>query len=164
MGVAGSLGNLLSDCTFHVVDTVNIRAKASEKAISSFSMFNRIWAKEGVYGFGKGFSACFYGGAISGFCYFAFYKWLKGVFKENFGDKVDPAFFLLAASFTAEFMTLFFQYPYDLIKCRLQSVNYIFKYQNLVHAFKKEIHCNGVTSLYNGATPFLFTYTTFVAL
>ena len=51
-----------------------------------------------------------------------------------------------------------------MIKCRLQSVNYIFKYQNLPHAFRKEIKYNGVRSLYQGALPFLGTYCSFVAL
>tara|TARA_B110000285_G_C14937619_1_gene520395 strand:+ start:302 stop:739 length:438 start_codon:yes stop_codon:yes gene_type:complete len=55
-------------------------------------------------------------------------------------------------------------YPYDLIKCRLQSKNYIFKYKNLPHAFKKEIKNNGITSLYSGASPFLATYVAFICL
>jgi hypothetical protein len=34
---------------------------------------------------------------------------------------------------------LIIYYPYDLIKCRLQSKNFHFKYRNLPHAFTKEI-------------------------
>ena len=68
------------------------------------------------------------------------------------------------AALSAEAMCLFLKYPFDLIKCRLQSVNYIFKYQNLVHAFRKEITTNGPKSLYEGAAPFLVTYCTFIGL
>jgi len=166
MGVAGSLANICVETGFHFVDTINIRSKAASSAQSDsiMSMVNKIWAKEGVYGFGKGFSACFYGAAASGFIYFSLYKFLKGTFKEIFGGVYDMAFCYLLASFFAECTTLLVQYPYDLIKCRLQSVNYIFKYQNLPHAFRKEIKKNGLPALYNGVGPFLLTYCSFVAL
>jgi hypothetical protein len=70
-------------------------------------------------------------------------------------------FFL--ASFVAEFFTLLVYYPYDLIKCRLQSKNYFFKYQNLPHAFSKEIREGSLLSLYRGSVPFLATYCLFVS-
>ena len=166
MGVAGSLANIAVETSFHFIDTVNIRSKATTTgAEPGFkSLVNKIWQKEGLYGFGKGFSACFYGAAACGFVYFALYKFLKGIFKERFGGTVDMALCYMLASFVAETLTLSVQYPYDLIKCRLQSVNYIFKYQNLPHAFRKEARKNGVRSLYNGAGAFLVTYCTFVAL
>ena len=129
MGIAGSIANLVCECAFHAIDTVNIRAKARTDSISTMSMMSKIWAKEGVYGFSKGFTACFYGGAACGFMYFALYKWFKGKFKELFGENtIDMAFIFLLSSFAAEMVTLSVQYPYDLIKCRLQSVNYLFKY------------------------------------
>jgi hypothetical protein len=164
MGVAGSLANLFVDGLFHSIDTLNIRAKANDKPIGTITMMHKIWRKEGPFGFGKGFSAMFYGSAACGFVYFAAYKYLKGEFKEKFGDKIDIGYCFLLASFSAELFTLFVQYPYDLVKCRLQSVNTHFKYQNLVHAFTKEVKTNGVRSLYTGVTPFLMTYGTFVAL
>ena len=119
MGVAGSLANIFCESAFHAVDTVNIRAKASETQISTLSLVSKIWRKEGLYGFGKGFSACFYGASICGFMYFSMYKAFKGHFAEYFGDSVDPAICFLLASFCAEVVTLSVQYPYDLIKCRL---------------------------------------------
>jgi Mitochondrial carrier protein len=91
-------------------------------------MIHKIYKKEGLVGFGKGFSAAFYGAAIYGFAYFSIYKVLKSYFKDKFGDKVDMAICYLIASFTTEALTLIVKFPYDLIKCRLQSVNYIFKY------------------------------------
>lgn len=83
------------------------------------SLMSKIWAKEGLYGFGKGFSACFYGAAASGFIYFSLYKYFKNTFRETFGPGVDMAMCYMLASFSAECLTLLVQYPYDLIKCRL---------------------------------------------
>ena len=121
MGVAGSLANLIVESKFHFIDTVNIRSKAfsSGPQEGMLSLVNKIWVKEGIAGFGKGFSACFYGAAACGFMYFALYKYLKGVFKDKFGSAMDMAFCYMLASFAAETMTLLVQYPYDLIKCRL---------------------------------------------
>lgn len=82
MAFAGSLANLVVESTFHVVDTVNIRTKLSETPVSSLSMVQKIYAKEGLYGFSKGFSACFYGSAICGFIYFSLYKLFKTQFKD----------------------------------------------------------------------------------
>ena len=121
MGVAGSLANIAVETGFHVIDTVNIRSKATTSGTERgfLSLVNKIWRKEGLYGFGKGFSACFYGAAACGFLYFALYKFLKGVFKDSFGSSVDMAVCYMLASFASETLTLLVQYPYDLIKCRL---------------------------------------------
>lgn len=82
----------------------------------------------------------FYGSVICGFIYFAFYKFLKNYFREHFEEKGgNPALLFFGASFIAEFITLLVYYPYDLVKCRLQSKNYHFKYRNIPHAFRKEI-------------------------
>ena len=70
----------------------------------------------------------------------------------------------LTASIIAEVITLIVHFPYDMIKCRLQSKNYFFKYKNLPHAFRKIVKEDGVKGLYQGATPFFVTYVTFVAL
>ena len=70
----------------------------------------------------------------------------------------------LGASIFAESLTILVHFPYDLIKCRLQSKNYLFKYKNLPHAFRKEIKNNGFLSLYTGSFPFLITYVTFISL
>lgn len=123
-----------------------------------------IYNKEGVFGFGRGFSACFYGSIFCGFAYFFLYKSIKLQLYETFGREVNPTLVFLCASVLAESLTLLVHFPYDLIKCRLQSKNYEFKYKNLPHAFKKEIKHNGFFSLYTGAFPFLITYTTFVSL
>lgn len=77
MAMAGSLANLIVETSFHFVDTVNVRAKVSEHNESSIHMVQKIYAKEGIYGFSKGFSACFYGSIVCGFIYFSLYKVLK---------------------------------------------------------------------------------------
>ena len=55
-------------------------------------------------------------------------------------------------------------YPFDLVKCRLQSGHYQFKYRNIPHAFAKEIKQGSILSLYRGSLPFLTTYTLCVSL
>lgn len=157
MGVAGSLANVFVEAGFHFVDTVNVRTKVNDKNISSLKMVRMIYLKEGLYGFSKGFSACFYGSIFCGFIYFSLYKLFKIHFKEWFGEGYNIAWTFFMASFVAEFFTLFVYYPYDLIKCRLQSKNYIFKYRNLPHAFQQEMQ-KSVFSLYQGSLPFLVTY------
>lgn len=116
-----------------------------------------------MYGFSRGFSAMFYGSVICGFIYFAGYKFLKTYFQEYFGANSNPALVFFVASFIAEFFTLLVYYPYDLIKCRLQSKNYHFKYRNIPHAFRKEISQGSIFSLYRGSLPFLVTHCLFVS-
>ena len=77
MGVAGSLAHCAVECGFHAIDTVNINAKATDVHVSTSSMIQKMWAKEGIRGFGRGFSACFYGSAVGGFIYFTLYKIFK---------------------------------------------------------------------------------------
>ena len=85
-------------------------------------------------------------------------------FKDYFDPSTNIAVVFFSASFVAEFFTLLVYYPYDLIKCRLQSKNYIFKYRNLPHAFSKEIKEGSIFALYRGSLPFLVTYCLFVSV
>jgi len=119
MGVAGSLANVIVEAGFHFVDTVNVRTKVHDSNISSLRMVKSIYAKEGLYGFLKGFSACFYGSVVCGFLYFSLYKLFKIYFKNFFGETYNIAWTYFMASFAAEFFTLIVYYPYDLVKCRL---------------------------------------------
>lgn len=108
MAVAGSLANICVETSFHFIDTVNIRTKAVQTGTQEnmTSIVNKIWQKEGLYGFGKGFSACFYGAAASGFLYFFSYKMLKGVFKDYCGETVEMGLVYMFASLIAEIFTL----------------------------------------------------------
>lgn len=139
MGIAGSLANLMVEAGFHFADTVNTMNKISEKNMSTISTVKHLYKKEGLYGFSRGFSACFYGSITCGFIYFSLYKIFKQTFKDYLGKDYNVAWTYFSAAFTAELITLSLYYPYDMIKCRLQSKNYVFRYKNLVHAFKKEL-------------------------
>jgi hypothetical protein len=166
IAIAGCISHVAVETSFHMIDTVNIKSKATPQMASSnfLSLVSKIWAHEGIIGFGRGFSAAFYGSVFAGFTYFFLYKLLKQIFINKCQNKWDVGLIAMAASFCAELVTLLVAYPFDLIKCRLQSVNNIFKYKNLVDAYKKEIKHNGVKSLYIGISPFLVTYCSYVAL
>ena len=164
MGMAGSLANLAVESMFHFADTVNVRAKTSDGNDSSLKIVEKIYKKEGLKGFSKGFSACFYGSVACGFIYFSLYKLFKIYFKDYFSPDTNIAAVFFVASFVAEFFTLLVYYPYDLIKCRLQSKNYFFKYRSIPHAFQKEISEGSITALYKGSLPFLVTYCLFVSV
>ena len=168
LGVAGSLANMVCECVFHVIDTINIRSKVQDstqpQSKSTFQQVRQIYTKEGLYGFGRGFSACFYGSIFCGFSYFFLYKYVKLQLFDRFGVDANPTIVFCVASVFAETLTILVHFPYDLIKCRLQSKNYIFKYKNLPDAFKKEIRTNGFLGLYQGAFPFLVTYCSYIAI
>jgi hypothetical protein len=91
-------------------------------------MVHKIWAKEGIHGFVKGFSACFYGATFVGFLYFCLYKMLKTHLVNYLPSSWDIGLVFASAALTAETLCLGIKFPFDLIKCRLQSNNHIFKY------------------------------------
>ena len=124
----------------------------------------QIYRNEGPFGFAKGLSAGFYGSIFSGFVYFYLYKKIKLSLYDYFGDTINPAIVFLLASMIAEVFTIVVYFPYDLVKCRLQSKNNIFKYKNLPHAFRQEFNQNGISGLYKGSFPFFITYTSFVTI
>jgi hypothetical protein len=78
--------------------------------------------------------------------------------------RVHSSFIFLSTSFLAETFTLLVYYPFDLIKCRLQTSNRVYQYKSLLHAFTKEITENGVLSLYKGGAPFLLMFATTISL
>lgn len=129
-------------------------------------MVSNIFRTEGLPGFFKGFSAAFYGAAIYGFAYFTIYKSIKNILKSRMGadTKVDMAVCYFFAALSTECLTLAVKFPFDLFKCRLQSVNTEFRYTGLKDAFTKEFARGGIYSLYKGAIPFLATQATFVTL
>lgn len=143
LAIAGSIANMACDCLFHIVDTVNIRSKVVDVTQtvqrSAFEQVKAIYKKEGMFGFGKGFSACFYGSIICGLIYFYLYKSIKQKYYQVFGEKCNFYLAVLVTTIIAELFTIMAYFPFDLIKCRLQSKNFHFKYQNLPHAFKYEI-------------------------
>lgn len=81
IGFVGSLTNLVSECVFHVLDTVNVRSKAVVASglhkKPTVDIVKIIYCQEGLYGFGRGLSVCYYASVFSGFTYFFAYKSLK---------------------------------------------------------------------------------------
>lgn len=118
MAIAGSLANCVMECSCHFADTVNIRSKVHDTNISSFNMVQAIYNKDGMGGFAKGFSACFYGSIVCGFIYFGLYKAFKNFCKERF-PKMNYTLLCFSCSFMAEAFTLIVYYPFDMFKCRL---------------------------------------------
>ena len=158
VAVAGSLAQGTVEGMFHFVDTVNIKSKAGEgEAHSTMTMIRKILAEEGVRGFGRGFGAAVYGNYSVGFIYFFAYKWLKTNMPQWSGKN-------LISAAIAETVAMALKFPFDLVKCRMQSVNYIFKYANWFHGLRKEFNTNGVKGLYQGVFPFWLTYCTFIPL
>jgi hypothetical protein len=86
---------------------------------SSIGVAKEIIRRDGVQGFFKGFSACFYGSIVCGFVYFSLYKLFKNISRERWADKYNFSLLVFGSSFLAEAITLIFYYPYDMIKCRL---------------------------------------------
>ena len=76
------------------------------------------------------------------------YKTTKLKLYEVFGKDFSPTLVFAIASIVAESVTLLVHFPYDLIKCRLQSKNHYFKYKNIPHAFSKTFKNDGITGLY----------------
>ena len=101
---------------------------------------------------------------ICGFLYYSLYKFLKHFFKEKLGEDSDPAYSYALASVITGIINFYVSYPIDVIKCRFQSANHIFKYKNIPSAFKREIKENYGRSLFAGASPSLSSYITFVAI
>lgn len=64
----------------------------------------------------------------------------------------------VTASTIAEVITLAFYYPYELIKVRLMTKNDQYKYENLLHAFRKIIKDESFSGLYRGLFSFFITY------
>jgi solute carrier family 25 protein 38 len=146
--MAGSLANCVCESTFHFVDTVNIKAKVDPNQKSTYQQVRAIYTKEGLFGFGRGFSACFYGSIFCGFYYFYLYKNIKNILFGHFGENSNHSMIYLSSAMISEMLTILVHFPYDMVKCRLQTKNYHFKYKNLFHAFSKELKNNGVRSLY----------------
>jgi hypothetical protein len=82
-------------------------------------MVEKIYKQDGLKGFGKGFSAMYYGSIACGFIYFSLYKVFKQKFRDWFGETYSIAWTFFFASLVAEFFTLIVYYPFDLIKARL---------------------------------------------
>jgi hypothetical protein len=164
MGLAGSLANMMCEMGFHFADTVNVRAKTHHLPVSSYHMAMTIFKREGIYGFSKGISACYYGSIAQGMTYFTIYKLLKSKLSELNQARFSESFVFFFAALISEIFTLVVLYPYDTLKTRLQTMNKVYQYKNLIHAFTKEIRTHGLFSIYRGGLPFLTLYSSVISI
>lgn len=156
LGLAGSFSAMICEVAFHFADTVNIRAKVMPENISSMTLMKDIYKNEGISGLSKGISSTYYGSLVMGFIYFTTYKHLKSLIYSVFGEKIHPSIVFLTSAFWAQTLSLSLYYPFNLIKCRLQTSNSTYEYKSIVHAFQTEYKRHGIRSLYKGWSYFWF--------
>jgi len=118
---AGCLSHMMVEVGFHMIDTVNISSKANPHigTAGMFKAISKIYAKDGLIGFGRGFSAAFYGSFLAGSVYFGTYKVSKQKLSEIYGESWDISAIAFLASTVSEVTCLVLLYPFDLVKCRL---------------------------------------------
>ena len=149
--LAGTAATVSVEVLTHALDTVNMRAKV----INGPKMYVlNLLKKEGVLPLLKGIQPIMYGYIISSFVYFYFYANLKSLISSLFMSnqenspsdgknlESDQEFTLkqtliksFAASAISEILALFFYYPFDLIKTRMQTSYTTYKYFNVIDAF-----------------------------
>ena len=93
-------------------------------------MFQNVYAKHGPYGLYRGFTTTYYSSTTAGYAFFAIYKGLKKKLKEYYQPTTQNQLTLiyLCASVTAETMSLFMYYPYEMLKVRIIAKNDKYKY------------------------------------
>jgi hypothetical protein len=87
--VESSLALFTIETLFNFADTFNVGEKKNYSNDSTMKMLQKIYKNEGLMGFGRGFSAMFYGSVFCGFIYFSLYKVFKVEFKKYFGDSLS---------------------------------------------------------------------------
>jgi hypothetical protein len=85
-----------------------------------------------------------------GLVYFYLYKAIKQKLYSVFGAQSNLYGVVFASTVLSELFCLTVYFPFDLIKCRLQSKNCEFGYKNIPDAFFKEINQHGIRGLYQG--------------
>jgi len=199
--IAGTAATVIVELVTHAVDTVNMRSKVINGPKIYVVNFMRV---EGITQLFKGVQAVLYGYVFSSIVYFYSYAYLKESFKVKFEERNEkkadakalqsgnPVTALshkitfvqtLAASFvasaTSEILALWFYYPFDLIKTRMQTSNDTYKYRNLVDAFHRVLSTDlsaeerikqrsdwftRIQRLYSGMSLYSLTFVTFIAI
>lgn len=161
IGFAGSIAQFITEILFHPIDVINTRTKAEiahKDNMNSSKMIRKIATKEGIYGFWRGASSTYYGALIGGMIYFSTYKYLKNHLKQyedkECGGRLHTMAYL-TSSLLGETLFLFFYYPYDLIRTRMQIRSPGFEYKGPLDGCKiiMEGRWRNIRKLYVGATP-----------
>lgn len=142
--LAGTCATVGVEFATHVIDTMNMQSKVMVKSSLVSPSGRFLWLQSQAALF-KGVTAVVWGYTHSSMIYFYFYgrikEWLNKRGKTS-DEKTQNTLwqtmrYSLSASLVAEFLALWFYYPYDLIKTRMQTSNEIYGYRNLTDAFTK---------------------------
>lgn len=162
LGLAGALAQFTTEFIYHPIDTINTKTKAEihSENLNAYKMIRRIAEKEGFIGYWRGASATYYGSLMGGVIYFSLYKYLKIFFKkfeDPNSDKIS-VFVYLSSSLVSELLFIFFYYPFDLIRTRMQTRIPQFAYKGPVDGFRNilanpRFRWRNCRELYTGATP-----------
>lgn len=136
LGIAGSIAQLSTEIAFHPIDVINTNTKADLISnMNSLQTTKRIYSKDGFFGFWRGASATYYAALIGGMIYFTTYKYLKNILSKEENNLNTLAY--LISSVSGEMLFLFFYYPFDLIRTRMQTRRAEFDYKGVLDAFRK---------------------------
>lgn len=157
IGCAGAMAQFGTEIILHPIDVINTRTKAevAHQGTNSLNMMRRIYDKEGFFGFWRGASCTFYGLLMGGFIYFSFYKYLKHHLKKYEGEGHIHTLSYLTSSLIGELLFLFFYYPFDLIRTRMQTRMPQYNYKGPIDAVKQitEGKPKNLKKLFTGAPP-----------
>jgi hypothetical protein len=157
LGIAGSIAALSTELVFHPIDVINTNTKADLLYnMNSINTTKRIYEKDGFFGFWRGASATYYAALIGGMIYFTTYKYLKNLLSKAENELNTVAY--LISSVSGEVLFLFFYYPFDLIRTRMQTRRAEFDYKGVLDAFRKILkgsllNVKHYGNLYVGAGP-----------
>lgn len=159
MGIAGLLAQVTTDFVFHPLDLVNTRTKYfyADK-LSSFTIINKIKNSTGISGFFRGGSVTILGSSVAGFIYFSVYKKIKDAMKQILEGEANLYFLAYSlASVMSEIIVYAFYYPFDLVKTRIQTGQYIYKnfFDAIQKIWDKDSIFNSFKKLYSGFLPSL---------
>lgn len=161
MGIIGLLGQVTTDFIFHPLDLINTRTKFffNEK-INALETSKRILTTTGWTGLFRGGSVTILGSSFSGFIYFSTYKKLKILFKKMLEGESDVKYIAYTlATILSELIVYPLYYPFDLIKTRILTGQYL--YRNFWDGIKKiyfeakNNNTNIIKAYYTGFVPSL---------
>lgn len=168
VGLSGMTTQMVSDISFHFIDTVNVRLKG-EQSLNRFTWIIRdIWKKAGYKGFFYGIRATIFGSTLGGLTYFTLYKYLKAKIGHDKHAGPIKAFVIdFFAAAVAEAIALLVFFPFEMVKTRMQMDNRLFPYRDVFEALHRVTHpAPGdmrLTRLYEGCAPYFaqfIVYTT----
>jgi hypothetical protein len=84
----------------------------------SLSVVKEIYKQKGILGFTQGYSCLFYCNLVTGFCYFAIYKYIKNLLIKDKEEKVHVLEFF-TSSMVSELLFMILNYPFEILLTRM---------------------------------------------